>query len=112
MNLDIQRSLHDENRNFNDISADEYLRSTGSTTQSLINLKSNIKLHDFSVQLSTFRRALHYLDPHENDNASRAVFDMDLSPLIADDSLDLKEYALAYVARLDQSIADQIDDFL
>ncbi|MFP6596998.1 MAG: hypothetical protein VCC01_06040, partial [Candidatus Hydrogenedentota bacterium] len=72
--------LHDENRNFNNISADEYLRSTGSTTQSLINLKSNIKLHDFSVQLSTFRRALHYLDPHENDNASRAVFDMGLSP--------------------------------
>jgi len=28
MNLDIQRSLHDENKNFNDIGADEYLRGT------------------------------------------------------------------------------------
>ncbi|MFP6583825.1 MAG: PIG-L family deacetylase [Candidatus Hydrogenedentota bacterium] len=60
------------------------------------------------------RRIAHatYLDPHENDKVEGAVFGMDLTPLITDDSLNLREYALGYVERLNTAVADQLDELL
>lgn len=60
------------------------------------------------------RRIAHatYLDPHENDNVDGAVFGMDLTPLIADDSLDIRDYALGYVERLNTAVAEQLDGLL
>lgn len=60
------------------------------------------------------RRVAHatYLDPHENDNVEGAVFGMDLTPLIQDDALDIRSYALGYVDRLHDAVADQIDELL
>jgi hypothetical protein len=60
------------------------------------------------------RRIAHatYLDPHENDNVEGAVFGMDLMPLLVDDALDIREYALGYVDRLRDAVSDQIDELL
>ena len=60
------------------------------------------------------RRIAHatYLDPHENDHVEGAIFGMDLMPLIEDDSLSIREYALGYVERLRSAVADQLDELL
>lgn len=65
-------------------------------------------------QAAMGRRVAHatYLDPHENDNVEGAVFGMDLTPLIMDEPIDIKTYALGYVNRLHDAVAHQIDELL
>jgi LmbE family N-acetylglucosaminyl deacetylase len=60
------------------------------------------------------RRVAHatYLDPHENDAVSGAIFGMDLTPLIEDDDLDIEAYARGYIERLNDAVIGQIRDLI
>jgi LmbE family N-acetylglucosaminyl deacetylase len=53
-----------------------------------------------------------YFDSHTTDNTSLLTFAMDLTPLAHDDTLDVKEYALNYVRRLEKDVSDRIENHL
>jgi LmbE family N-acetylglucosaminyl deacetylase len=52
-----------------------------------------------------------YFDSHTTDNTSLLTFAMDLSPLIQDDSLDIAEFTLGFVRRLEADVADRLRRF-
>lgn len=52
-----------------------------------------------------------YFDSHTTDKTSLLTFAMDLTPLVEDDSLDVHEYTLGYVRRLEQDVADRLRRF-
>lgn len=55
------------------------------------------------------RRCAHatYLEPHQVDEVKGAVFGIDLTPLIQDDSMNVEEYAMAFVDRLKDDCAER-----
>jgi LmbE family N-acetylglucosaminyl deacetylase len=55
------------------------------------------------------RRRAHatYHESHGVDETTGTIFAMDLTPLIADDNLNPLEYTQAFIARLNQDIADR-----
>jgi len=55
------------------------------------------------------RRCAHatYHESHGVDETTGTIFAMDLSPLAADDSLDPLAYTQAFIARLNQDVADR-----
>ncbi|MDZ4287462.1 MAG: PIG-L family deacetylase [Prosthecobacter sp.] len=53
-----------------------------------------------------------YFDSHTTDKTSLLTFAMDLTPLVADDSLDIQEYTLGYVRRLEKDVAERLSKFL
>ena len=58
------------------------------------------------------RRVAHatYLDPHQNDNVEGAVFGMDLTPLIVDDTLDIDSFTRGYIDRLSEDVLSRLRD--
>jgi LmbE family N-acetylglucosaminyl deacetylase len=48
-----------------------------------------------------------YLEPHEIDATRGAVFAVDLTSLVQDDELDVKEITLAYVHELERDVRDR-----
>jgi len=60
------------------------------------------------------RRRAHatYHASHGTDDTTQLVFGMDLTPLVQDPSLDIREYVLGFVRRLADDIADRIGRFL
>ena len=57
------------------------------------------------------RRLAHatYLEPHEIDDASGVVLGMDLTPLVEDESLDVRAYAMGYVERLRGDVEERLE---
>ncbi len=53
-----------------------------------------------------------YFDSHTTDKTSLLTFAMDLTPLTQDDTLDVTEYAVNYVKRLEQDVHQRIQRFL
>lgn len=53
-----------------------------------------------------------YFDSHTTDKTSLLTFAMDLTPLVQDPALDVMEYTLGYVRRLQQDVADRLQRFL
>ena len=53
-----------------------------------------------------------YFDSHTTDKTSLLTFAMDLTPLAHDDTLDVKEYALACVRRLEADVEHRIESHL
>jgi len=57
--------------------------------------------------LATFgRRAANatFFDSHATDNASQLIFGMDLTPLVIDESLDIVDFACAYLDRFSSDV--------
>jgi LmbE family N-acetylglucosaminyl deacetylase len=52
-----------------------------------------------------------YFDSHTTDNASLLTFAMDLTPLILDDSMDVDEFALGFVRRLEADVEARMRRF-
>ena len=50
-----------------------------------------------------------YLEPHEVDNTTGAVYAVDLTPLIQDDSLDVEVFTLDYVDKLAQDVRERFN---
>jgi LmbE family N-acetylglucosaminyl deacetylase len=53
-----------------------------------------------------------YAASHATDTSQAMTYAMDLTPLIDDDALDIKEYALGYVERLLQDVESRIDKLI
>ena len=49
-----------------------------------------------------------YLDPHEVDQVTGAVFGIDMTPLIRDDDLDITQFATAFTASLQADVASRL----
>jgi len=49
---------------------------------------------------------------HAIDTSEAMIYAMDLTPLIEDDSLDIKEYVLGYIERLRDDVSKKIDSLL
>ena len=46
------------------------------------------------------------------DNSASVIYGMDLTPLIMDESLDIKEYVLGYIDRFSKDVAEKLESFL
>jgi LmbE family N-acetylglucosaminyl deacetylase len=53
-----------------------------------------------------------YFDSHTTDKTSLLTFAMDLTPLIQDDTIDVEEYTVGYVQRLEADVRDRVRRFL
>ena len=53
-----------------------------------------------------------YFDSHTTDNTSLLSFALDLTPLVEDDQLDVQEYTLGYVRRLEKDVAERLKRFV
>lgn len=53
-----------------------------------------------------------YFDSHTTDKTSLLTFAMDLTPLAHDEKLDVEEYTISYVRRLEQDVASRLKKFL
>ncbi len=53
-----------------------------------------------------------YFDSHTTDKTSLLTYAMDLTPLAHDDTLDIKEYALNCVRRLEQDVKKRIESHM
>lgn len=53
-----------------------------------------------------------YFDSHTTDKTSLLTFAMDLTPLVEDETLDVREYTLGYVRRLEKDVSDRLDRFV
>jgi LmbE family N-acetylglucosaminyl deacetylase len=53
-----------------------------------------------------------YFDSHTTDKTSLLSFALDLTPLILDDQLDVEEFTLGYVRRLEKDVADRLKRYL
>jgi LmbE family N-acetylglucosaminyl deacetylase len=53
-----------------------------------------------------------YFDSHTTDKTSLLTFAMDLTPLVEDDTLDVQEYTLGYVRRLEKDVAERLNRFV
>ncbi|SKB07094.1 GlcNAc-PI de-N-acetylase [Prosthecobacter debontii] len=53
-----------------------------------------------------------YFDSHTTDNTSLLTFAMDLTPLVENDQLDVQEYTLGYVRRLEADVAQRMKKFI
>lgn len=53
-----------------------------------------------------------YFDSHTTDKTSLLSFALDLTPLIVDDQLDVEEFTLGYVRRLEQDVAGRLKRYL
>lgn len=53
-----------------------------------------------------------YFDSHTTDKTSLLSFALDLTPLILDDQLDVEEFTLGYVRRLEQDVASRLKRYL
>jgi LmbE family N-acetylglucosaminyl deacetylase len=49
-----------------------------------------------------------YFNPYETDKASQLMYAMDLSPLAADDSLDIVDYVTAHIQRFQQDVETKL----
>lgn len=52
-----------------------------------------------------------YFDSHTTDKTSLLTFAMDLTPLVHDDDLDVHEFTLGFVRRLEQDVAERLKKF-
>jgi LmbE family N-acetylglucosaminyl deacetylase len=53
-----------------------------------------------------------YFDSHTTDKTSLLTFAMDLTPLVEDDQIDVQEYTLNYVRRLQEDVAQRLKKFV
>ena len=53
-----------------------------------------------------------YFDSHTTDKTSLLTYAMDLTPLAEDEKIDVEEYTLNYVRRLEKDVADRMKRFL
>jgi hypothetical protein len=53
-----------------------------------------------------------YFDSHTTDNTSLLNFAMDLTPLALDDQLDVEEFTLGYVRRLEKDVQSRLKAYL
>lgn len=51
-----------------------------------------------------------YAAAHDTDTSQALIYAMDLTPLIEDDSLDIKEYVLGYIERLKADVSKKLDN--
>jgi LmbE family N-acetylglucosaminyl deacetylase len=49
-----------------------------------------------------------FFESHATDNTTQLIFGMDLSPLVADESLDILEYVLGFVRKLENEIREKL----
>lgn len=50
-----------------------------------------------------------YFDSHSSDDATALTWSMDLTPLVNDPSLSVKDYTLAYIDRFKADVAEKLD---
>lgn len=76
-----------------------------------------LEVHDSQIcggkryDLATAGRRLAnatYAESHGTDETSALTYAMDLTPLIKDDSMDIKEYVLGYIERFKEDVAKKI----
>jgi LmbE family N-acetylglucosaminyl deacetylase len=53
-----------------------------------------------------------YFDSHTTDKTSLLSFALDLTPLVEDDQLDVEEYTLGYVRRLEKDVGERLKRYL
>ncbi len=49
-----------------------------------------------------------FFESHATDKAAQLIFGMDLSPLVADESLDILEYVVGFIRRTENEIRDKL----
>lgn len=57
------------------------------------------------------RRAANatFFDSHSTDQATQLIFGMDLSPLVADETLDIAEFTCALILRFQEDVAEKLN---
>ncbi len=83
-----------------------------SLAQSLVGLFDSQIAGGKRYDLATAGRRLAnatYYNPHASDRASRLWFAMDLTPLLKDDSIDLADYAAAFIDRFRDDVVANIE---
>lgn len=65
------------------------------------------KRYDLAT-MGRWRANATYFNPYETDKASQLMYAMDLSPLAADDSLDIVEYVTAHIRRFQQDVETKL----
>ncbi len=53
-----------------------------------------------------------FFDSHSTDDSNQVIFGIDLTPLIADDSLDIVEYVLGFVQRFEEDVRSKLQNRL
>ncbi|MCP5557002.1 MAG: PIG-L family deacetylase [Verrucomicrobiaceae bacterium] len=53
-----------------------------------------------------------YFDSHTTDKTSLLTFAMDLTPLVQDDTIDVEEYTVGYVQRLEADVRERVRKFI
>jgi len=53
-----------------------------------------------------------YFDSHTTDKTSLLTFAMDLTPLVKDETIDIEEYTVGYVQRLEADVSQRIRKFM
>ena len=53
-----------------------------------------------------------FFDSHSTDDSNQVIFGIDLTPLIADDSLDIVEYVLGFVQRFQEDVRSKLQNRL
>ena len=80
-----------------------------------------LEVHDSQIcggkryDLATAGRRLAnatYAESHGTDETSALTYAMDLTPLIKNDSLDIKEYVLGYIDRFKEDVSKKINKVL
>jgi LmbE family N-acetylglucosaminyl deacetylase len=49
-----------------------------------------------------------FFESHATDKTSQLIFGMDLSPLVADESLDIVEYVLAFIRKMEDEVREKL----
>lgn len=53
-----------------------------------------------------------YAEANTSDTSQALIYAMDLSPLVEDDALDIKDYVLGYIERLKEDVSKKIDGLI
>lgn len=95
----------DEDKVIHDVSARETLaQALGAAFDSQI---SGGKRYDLAV-LGRHRANATFLDPHKPDQAVMVSFAMDLTPLVADPSVDIVEYVANFIAKFEADVRGKL----
>ncbi len=97
--------LPDEDKVIHDVSANENLaRELGTVFESQI---AGGKRYDLAT-LGRRRANATFLDPHQPDEATMVSLAMDLTPLVADPSLDIAEYVANFIVKFEADVRGKL----
>ena len=69
---------------------------------------TNMLTQKAEINLPAMKANATYFNPYETDEASQLMYAMDLSPLAANDSLDIIDYVTTHIRRFQQDVETKL----